>query len=513
MAVRYRATITVPYGGGALDLVHHNFPNTSVGGDNIYTAQNPNTVIPAFATQPAVNSSLRAFPLQSICDNIKLSINNSSNTWNSRQTLSPLLRLLPRKLLENNEACPVRPDDQFALLSDGQGSCHPQSTSERSFGAYSRNACRPVSVGLVGNNYVYVYDITEPLIVPGINTLFDNEPYLANVNNLSLIMTFGSGALNNDFYSGSQLFTLAAPPVQSVGYTGAPISVALTDAHLILQYVTANPMLVSIPKSVVYNYELVNYTTQSLGQISMQALVNTSAVSQTVRFFSLPKKICFFIRLPISTRQGTGYAAQVVSNALVPEADAALALQDLVGCVSISLGARNGLLANCSRSQIWQLCKEAGSTQTYDDFANGSGAWVVLDPITAFGIDTATDLLPGENGSLNFMVTVQYTNKNAGRTLGTTGGLTATCGMSDAVVPELVIVPIYEGTMTITPDSAMYSVGVLTDGEVSSLMSSGTTVNKEAIQNVIAGAGLYSDKTVLMKAPHGKGRGGVLSMA
>jgi len=66
----------------------------------------------------------------------------------------------------------------------------------------------------------------------------------------------------------------------------------------------------------------------------------------------------------------------------------------------------------------------------------------------------------------------------------------------------------------VTPDMVNYSLSVLTPSEINALMNKGNVVSKEAVKMEAKGAGLYTDKTVLMKGAHRKGvHGGIMSAA
>lgn len=442
-----------------------------------------------------VNSGFRAFPLQSVCDNISISLNNAQTSWNARQTISGLQRLLDKKALMSRAGeCPCRPDDQFTLYPDAVSVDQALNLSPKAHLGYTRNSLTATAYtpkAGAGGTSVYTYEITEDLLIPGVNSLFDNEAMIANVNNMSLILNYGK--LQTDFFSAAAVWG----GVSQLAYTDA-VSIAIISPYLVLEYQQIDPNLVSIPKSVVYPYEGVTYFPNSLEKINLKAGQSITASSQTVRFNSLPKRIGVWTRPLIVDRN---------SN----QADACLTLNKDKGCFNINLGARSGLLAQCSRDEMWRLSVQAGSNQTRDSFVFGAGSFVWIDPITAFGVNaSAGDLLPGENGSLNFQCTAKYDTTNVWANL---QGAAANSQLTDQVAIEMMIIAIYEGQMIASPDMFAYNIGVLSPAEVSQLVDSGSGVSKEAIKKEINGAGLYTDKGVLHKAAHSKKRGGILTMA
>ena len=484
MCIRYKVGITVVDAHNPLEAgdLSHTFPC-----DSYYNSINQEQSTVA----NGVNSAMRAFPLQSICENVSLAINNNQVSWQARDTLSGLQRLIDKKLLMSRASeCPSRPDDQFQNFPDSAGVYdQPLNINAKSHLGYTRNSITATSYTKVGATANYTFDITEPLVIPGINTLFDNEQYLANVNNLSLILNYGK--LQSDFISAGAVWADG----EQVAFNDT-MTITISDPFLVLLYQVVDPNLVSIPPSVVYPYESIYYSPKSVATINLQTVQNITVTSDTVRFASLPKKIVVWTR-------------PLINNRTSLDADACLALQPGKGCFQASLGARSGLLAQCSRDELWSLSVEAGSNQTRDSFCSGAGSFVVIDPITAFGVDVnGGQLLPGENGSLNFFVQAQYTSANVRSSL---QGLAANSLLGTNVQFEMVILAIYEGQMIATPASYMYNTGVLTPAEVDQLVKAGSSVSKEAIEKKINGAGLYTMKGVYHKG--GKKRGGLITMA
>lgn len=477
MKLRYTATVVST--AAAADPVNHVFPAST----NVVSVAN------------GVNSGFRAFPLQSVCNTIQMSINNCSTTWNARQTLDGLQRLLDKKALMSRAGeSPCRPDDKYNLYPDADGYGQVLNISSQTQNGYSRNSLSAKTYSSAAGVSTYTYEITEDLVIPGINSLFDNEQMLGNINNLALILSFTS--LND-------MVVQAAPYTNNYNDT---ITVAVSNPYLVLEYVQVDPKLVSIPKSITYPYENIQYfpKDQSTPAADMKATVatdagaNTSfdAVSDTIRLNSLPKLIGFYLRQKMNGRTYT-------------TSDSCFTLKNDKGCVQIDLGARSGLLAQCSRDEIWRQSVLAGSNQTRDDFCFGSGSFTWINPTLAFGLNPeAGDLISGESGSLNLRINASYTMQNVRNSL---NGTAANSFLPTAATYELIVCVIYEGQMVITPDMVLYNLGVLTPSEVDQLIKAGSAVSKEAIKKEINGAGLYTDKNILHKAA--KKRGGMITMA
>jgi hypothetical protein len=499
MKLRYRVKITCTTATVGTAQVNHTFPSTSYYNSLLLpiTATNANPAVPV---QTGVNSGFRAFPLQSICSTVQLSLNNANTTWNARETLPGLLRLIDKEQLMGIAGdCPCRPDDKFTLLPDFLSKDQELNLSQNGHLGYTRNSITAVSATIPApatnaGIYTYEYDICENLIIPGINSLHYNESALGNINNMSLLFNFGGNLA--DMVCSAPVWNAGS----ATGIGGAQASFNDTLAfeiltpRLILEYYTVDSNLVSIPRSITYSYEVANLNQQA-NVITPSLKAQTTALSvssNTFRFSSLPKRIGFWVSKNINNRTSS-------------DADACLAFQNEQGAVSITLGDRSGLLANCSIGELWKLSREAGSNQSFDSFRNGS-SFMWIDPITAFGL-SETDVFPGENGSVNFSVSSKYSYQNVNANL---MGAIANSTLADTPF-VLYLIALYDGTMVINPDQVIYSTGILTSGEIDTLMKSGSSVSKEAIKKEINGAGLYMDKAVFHKGA--KKRGGVLTMA
>ena len=447
----------------------------------------------------AVNAGFRAFPLQEICDTVQISLNSATQTWNARQTISGLQRLLDQKALMTRVGeAPVRPDNQYTLLPDNVGVDHVLSTSARANLSYSRNSIQCTAFNYNAGTYTYTYDyhITEDLIIPGINSLWDNEVQLANINNLSLILTYSS--LQTDFLCCAPIYSNAATPAL-VPYTNAAPVITISDPRLQLFYNTVDPNIVSIPRSIVYPFENINWFSQATNIINLQTNGPFTATSATLRLLSCPKYIGFWYRPQISSRTTASF-----------QADACLSLAPGLGCVSINYGAKNGLLSQSDRDSIYRFSRECGSNQTREDFVAGSGSWTWVSPTAHFGL-SAEDLHVGEGGSVNLQINAQYTSQNCKASLQTT---VANSTLPTVATMEFMVVVIYEGQMIITPDMVNFSLSVLTPAEINTLMNKGNIVSKEAVKMEGKGAGLYTDKSVLSRGARRRGMsGGVMSAA
>jgi len=475
MRLRYNASFTYD---AELDNGVNNGPKFA-GVNVVYNGNNVQSVALQYAQNQAVDSVLRApFPLQSVCNSVSLTINSGTTTINSRQVLDPIARKLSKKYLMNQATeCPSMLDNRWILTTDPvatdgdaavdeqttlhMNSCQPLSKYENSCGGYSRASFLPVSVSANGNNITVVFNVVEQIAISPL-TLHDKETFLANVNTLSLLLSYGSSL--------SDLYYTANP-------AGVAPTINILTPKLLLTYIQVNPEIMTIPRAVNYNYENVVYFAKS----SIQALAAGTAAttiqlsSDTVRFQCMPSMIYVFLRNQVAAR--TPQQTQTFYQWGFPQS------QDQAAGLQINIGNRTGLLASASPQTLWRISKNNGFAGSFNEWQQGCGVFC-LNPVSDLGIDPSLDTLPLETGSVNFQVSATWNNAN----LIYSG---AVAGVNAAV--ELMIVAVYAGVATITTDQCMFSLGSLSANEVSAVLSkSGNMISSEHVQPTIQAEGLFS---------------------
>ena len=139
-----------------------------------------------------------------------------------------------------------------------------------------------------------------------------------------------------------------------------------------------------------------------------------------------------------------------------------------------------------------------GYRGTYNDWQYGSGSLLIIDPVEDLGVNLqAGDILPSEAGSVNLQITGTWSNANYVSSTEMLGANALT-----NVPVELMIVPVYSGIVSITPDNCVFNVGELSEAEVNALLRTapkeGTMLSSEALKPTISGGGLFSKfKTIL----------------
>jgi len=458
-----------------------------------YNGNNVQSVALQYAQNQVVDSVLRApFPIQSVCDSASLTINSGTTTINSRQVLDPIARKLSKKYLMNQATeCPSMLDNRWILTTDPVAtdanaadgdptalhinSCQPLSKYENCCGGHTRASFLPVAVSAAANIVTVKFNVVEQLAISPL-TLHDNETFLANVNTLTLLLSYGS-SLNDIYYTANP--------------AGVAPAITITSPRLLLTYIQCNPEIMSIPRAVNYNYESIVYFAKSstvlLGAGTAATTIQLS--SDTVRFQCMPSMIYIFLRNQVAQR--TPENTQTFYQYGFPQSTSQYA------GLQINIGNRTGLLASASPQTLWRISKNNGYAGSFNEWSQSGGVFC-LNPVRDLGIDPSLDTLPLETGSVNFQVTGTWNNANL-----IYSGVAPAEGYNANV--ELMIVAVYAGVATVTADQCMFSLGSLSANEVNAVLSgkSAGMISSEHVQPTIQAEGLYSKgKHILGKMAH-----------
>ena len=480
--MRLRYNIAFTYDATLVEGVNNGpkFPGVQLtyDGDNLAVGG----AVLTYSVNQTVDSVLRApFPLQSVCNSTSLTINSGTTTINSRQVLDPIARKLTKKyLMRQSTECPSMLDNMWNLVTDPVASDanavagdplalhvnsnQPLSKYENCAYGSSRASFLPISVTNAANIVTVTFNVSEQICISPL-TLMDNETFLANVNTLSLLLSYGSSL--------SDIFYTANP-------AGVAPTIAITSAKLQLTYIQINPEIMTIPRAVNYNYENVVYFAKSYDQVITAGSVPTNfqLQSDTVRFQCMPSMIYVFCRNQVANRNSKQTQTFYQYGQGTSSGSAGAGLQ-------INIGNRTGLLASASVQTLWRMSVANGYNGSFSEWQL-SGGVLCLDPVKDLGIDPSLDTLPLETGSVNFQVSAYWNNQNQLYSIGT-------LGQNFTAHIELMIVAVYAGVATITTDQCMFSLGSLSQNEVKSVLSGKSNmISSEHVEPTIAGGSLFA---------------------
>jgi hypothetical protein len=458
---------------------------------------------PFLAEVNAPNAGLRAFPFQSVCDTVSLILNGSTTTINSRQVLSAIQRHLPKEFLKSQATeCPCMPDNSALLITDADRISNQVLSSYRNSDGTTRGSFNPINLYYntpadgFGQGHLcanYVFDVSEPILMSPFS-LYDRETFLANINTMSLYFNFSNV---KDMFVAS-----------GTGVAPASFQVSLSNAQLELTYLQVSNDIVQIPRLVSFPYENITYfprttpvgwtaITQPAGDANATLTYQSATItSDTLRFSSMPELIYIINRIPLQNRTGTTQASTIL-------ADCFAGLGDLNGKANfqVNIGTKSGQLATASVKTIWRMSVANGSNQSWNEFLN-NGAVVIINPVKDLGIDlSAGDILPSENGYVNFQVNMMINNQPFLQS----NYLTAIPNI------ETLVIPVYKGTVNLTPDGCIFSLGELSHREIETALKSqpkdGSMVSNEVFQPTVKAGSLFGS----LKSLVGKGASAIKS--
>jgi hypothetical protein len=353
----------------------------------------------------------------------------------------------------------------YLYKGSGSVSGQPLSAYQNCQGQFTRASFLPISASKAGTIVTVKFNVVESVCLSPL-TLLDNETFLANVNTLSLLFNYST--LNDILYTAAG--NAASNPVaNNITLSGG---VQITDASLLLTYIQCNPNVMTIPRSVNYNYENVVYFAKGQTAAAAVSLLLSSVSSDTVRFQCMPSMIYIFVRNPVANRTSvqtqTFYQIGQVNNS------------SQTAGLQINIGNRTGLLASASPQTLYRISRANGYNGSWNQW-NTSGAVLCLNPVKDLGVDPSLDTLPLETGSVNFQVSGTWNASNL-----------LYAGAPTDIAPELMIVAVYAGVATITTDQCMFNLGSLSGNEVNAVLAGGSNmISSEHVQPTVQAAGLF----------------------
>ena len=403
-----------------------------------------------------------------------------------------------------NQAIPVYVDQ--AVTCNSSMSKYEASSDMASRGSFKAESFlqNQAVAGLPTMTYgwdCWQYRISEILQVSPL-TIFQNEAYLGLVNTLSVQLN----------YSATQDMVVMAGTVPAANINLSNLYCTVMGSQtptLELSYLTLDPKIVSIPKSINYDYCNVVYfprsgSTMALSSDSVQTL---QIQSDNIRFTMMPSKIYMFVRQALSSRTSVG-----ASNFAGKSADAFLSLGDVTSGnmqMSITMGTRSGIFSAASRRQVYESSVRNGYEGSYETWCYGSGGLCVFDPVLDAGVNLDTDSIPGESSSsVNFQVALTCNSSNYQYVASTQAGR-ETLGVPSGQCPlELMVIAVYSGTAVVSAETVLYNLGEITPSQVATLIKhgphDGTMMTTESLMPTIKGGSLFTKKHIFHKTAHGR---------
>ena len=427
---------------------------------------------------------LAPFPLNQLCTNMSVQINNTTLSLPINQVLDPLLRSVDKDNIARWQGATPTQLDYYGLYSQEAGAGNDFLAS--AFNGYDRAVSRqepprgafPVTIagnsvgasGALAKTVTVTVSVREPIFIsPFIFGEPEGHSGLTGITQINVTAQMDATAKRAYRWIVDAL-SFSAKSVKSVSYANSFIECKFLTpkaSDLI-------PQTVITPLATFTNYILPAAAALTSGSTSQ-------LTSNSIMLNSIPDKVMVFIR-------------NSQANLYNTDADCYCRIDG----VQITVGAQSGLLSNFLPIDLYRASYNAGSQQTFLDY-NGSALGETDDDENGSNIVTVGSVLsldfgqtinipedyyaPGSLSTTQFQITVRFTN--------TTG---------KTINPELNVMFMNSGVFSTTNGaSSAYTSGVLSKQVVLDAQSM-QPVNKHEF-NRLVGGGLFSSlKSLASKA-------------
>ena len=454
-----KTTITLSIAGNALSA---NGPCVSVGSSD----------------------AARNFPIASCTDQLTLSINNTAMSVPLREVFGAMKWIQGDKLMTLCDEVPSFFDNaqQYAdFVGSNRNALGGAYTSNTEYtrGAFPYAIVTYGAAGITTGwasgaavTSVVTFQVAEPVFISPLQWAQVSQGMIG-VQNMSLNLQLSNTAR---MWSSSQSTSTnplvitagASAGTQVPGSAAAPL---FGSPLLYLEYITP-PITEAMPKQVSLPYHVVQpYITSAASAFPVSSLTNyqtKSIQSQSIQLQSVPQYAII-------------YARRSNANESYNNPDAFLGLRGL----SVTFNNQTGLLSTAQPEHLYSMSRKNGVTQTWLEwygrgFAGTSGTASAVGLagsvcVLEFGTDIPIDdsLAPGVAGTFQFSLNATFENTSTDSTL----------------TPNLYVVFVHEGILTIGEGRAYAQVGVVSAADVLDAKTA-PTINQAALME--AGGNFYS---------------------
>lgn len=419
--------------------------------------------------QPLLQSGFdapRAYPASQCMSNMKITINNSEFSLQVSEVLNEILRYQ----FDEFDECSMTPN----VLDESQQYEDLDTLNRNVLASYGNKFGAPSRGGFVLDSFVNTntsaqvkFTVVEPLFVSPMISHHRGAKGLYGVQNMTASIIWQNLERLWCHSKGS-----------GVIYT---VSVEKPETAILVKYLTAQP-LKKIPKSLQYNYHTLEpHIRDSTTPLPPNA--RTILTSNNIQFNSIPNKLYIYVKEPIASRT-------------FDKTDAWLSIEN----VSITFANVTGQLGNASKHQLYALNRENGNNQSWVAWSGektysalGNDVYSVNGPAgplcLRFGKDIglpASSLAPGVSGIFQFSVQVTCHNRS-----------------NRDIIPSLYVTEMYSGLITITENTALQQLAVLSQNDVLDVMDPATGANVPSVSDshgeLVQGGSWWSDFTSVVR--------------
>lgn len=399
---------------------------------------------------------LKSFPMQSACSAINLILNGTTITYQGNQIINPLSHYRTDQELEcyywSAMPCQKNVGTTFA---DTYGTPMSQFAPKNLNPVHDSNAVLSYMeiINDDANGCLLRVTWDEYLVCPpflhnkieqhGLSGLINNISFQFIYSATSLAANFGYDNVNGKELASVEFVGFAAAPILSLKWYELPIPPADSLAlHYKYPFVQSTPLItnVGIVPALAQN---VQYTSASL------------------QFQGIPSDVAIFVRRTLASR--TSFTADSYAS---------------IRGVSITWNNMAGILSTASTTQLYELCTNKHIYIKYDDWRYHVGSVLKL----AYDKDIPIpqlDLAVGCAGVRQFQVTVNFDNLE-----------------NEDINYDIVVIPIYEGILTIHGGSSVTNINLVTTADLISAaskdISSSEIHEMSALKGALDGGSIFS---------------------
>ena len=381
--------------------------------------------------------ALRSFPLQSACTDISTQINGQTvSLSNPNQLLQPFLRFESLCGMDGHMSSAFSMQDTMPNYND----LLVYGAMNSPLSDYGQNSTKQPR----GCSFLYDVVTNTPTAAQVRVTICEPcvlSPFLFNGNDgagLVNIKTF-TLRLTYDFRKIWSHATTNGTQITSINAVIDAQNGARFDPQLLYTEISPDQ---TVAQSVIlrdkwYSYP---YKQASFNNFQYNSSVTSGSSFTTslnsIQQNNIPEYVLIVAQQKLSDRQTQVNPTWYASNS----SDTAMRIDN----IAVSVNGSASFLASATTEQLYQLSRKNGLQCSFASWKKGAGSFLLLK--LGDDLPLQPGEAPGSIGTFNFQVT----------------SITATNLSSGTINPEFLIIPIYDGVISISYDTAQLSTGILT---------------------------------------------------
>lgn len=420
--------------------------------------------------------ALRAYPLNSVAQNVSVNLQGLSNSIQSNAIIHVLSRYKRDTDLQKTfDSIFPSFEDTYQTYDQAFG------TSNNPLGGYKDSVCYsprgsyPWTVTTnTSTQAVFSTVISELMVVPPLifNGIEDKG--------LTWLDTFGVVINFNSYLA--HMLSISPALFNNLGININNIQVEFAQPQLLMNWITPRDDTISqLPQEIYYPFfQITSYPSGIFNTINSGQVMEVT--TSPIQFSSVPLRIYLFAK-----RSDTDIYSSLANSTTAT--DTFLQVQN----VSINFNNVNGLLSNAAPAQLYQMCYQNGCSMSYPEWRGETtvlssvgdattvgtvGSVICIDPSKDFGLDV--DLAAGVTGQFSFQA--KFTVKN-------------TSSLNFPIDPTIVVV--YDGLLKLSNNTATTYISFASRNDVLDAPQADFSYNE--VQRIFGGANIFGNLGSVLK--------------